>query len=117
MTNLKIIYWQLPNGYIGKGNPIPNELALVWLKHLKKQDITIKYWINYSKLLNIPKFTNSLTFSDTKIYYPNLLENATFYAYYLLNHKNTKTRWLLLLVYKNSFLAFSTKTIFWGNAF
>lgn len=51
----------------------------------------IKYWINYSKLLNIPKFINSLTFSDTKIYYPNLLENTTFYAYYLLNHKNTQT--------------------------
>jgi hypothetical protein len=48
----------------------------------------IKYWINYSKLLNIPKFVNALTFSDTKIYYPNLLENTTFYAYYLLNNKN-----------------------------
>ena len=50
----------------------------------------IKYWINYSKLLNIPKFVNALTFSDTKIYYPNLLENTTFYAYYLLNEKNNK---------------------------
>jgi len=50
----------------------------------------IKYWINYSKLLNIPKFMNALTFSDTKIYYPNLLENTTFYAYYLLNDKNNK---------------------------
>lgn len=46
MTNLKIIYWQLPNGYIGKGNPIQNELAFIWLKHLKAQDKTIKYWIN-----------------------------------------------------------------------
>jgi hypothetical protein len=50
----------------------------------------IKYWINYSKLLNIPKFVNALTFSDTKIYYPNLLENTTFYSYYLLNDKNNK---------------------------
>ena len=50
----------------------------------------LKYWVTYSKLLNVPKFLNALTFSDTKIYYPNLEENSTFYAYYLLNNDNEK---------------------------
>jgi len=67
----------------------------------------IKYWINYSKLLNIPKFNIYFTFSDTKIYYPNLLENTTFYAYYLLNNKtntktNTKTNLTLDTLYNNT---------------
>ena len=45
MTNLRTLYWQLPNGYIGKGSPLSHELAIQWLNHLKKQDIYIKYWI------------------------------------------------------------------------
>ena len=45
MIDLKIIYWQLPNGYIGKGNPIKHELAIKWINHLKKINNTIKYWI------------------------------------------------------------------------
>jgi len=48
----------------------------------------IKYWMKYStKLVKKPKFLNTFTFSDTKIYYPNLAENTTFYAQYLLNYK------------------------------
>ena len=46
----------------------------------------INYNIYYSKLLKKPKFKNPLTFSDTKIYYPNMFENPTFYAYYLSNN-------------------------------
>jgi hypothetical protein len=46
----------------------------------------INYNIYYSKLLKKPKFPNPLTFSDTKIYYPNMFENPTFYAYYLSNN-------------------------------
>ena len=48
----------------------------------------IKYWMKYStKLGKKPKFLNTFTFSDTKIYYPNLAENSTFYTQYLLNYK------------------------------
>lgn len=48
----------------------------------------IKYWMKYStKLVKKPKFLNTFTFSDTKIYYPNLAENTTFYTQYLLNYK------------------------------
>ena len=48
----------------------------------------IKYWMKYStKLIKKPKFLNTFTFSDTKIYYPNLAENTTFYTQYLLNYK------------------------------
>ena len=48
----------------------------------------IKYWMKYStKLMKKPKFLNTFTFSDTKIYYPNLAENTTFYTQYLLNYK------------------------------
>jgi hypothetical protein len=49
----------------------------------------IKYWMKYStKLIKKPKFLNTFTFSDTKIYYPNLAENTTFYTQYLLNYKH-----------------------------
>ena len=53
----------------------------------------IKYWMKYStNLVKKPKFLNTFTFSDTKIYYPNLAENTTFYTQYLLNYKYmTKT--------------------------
>jgi hypothetical protein len=48
----------------------------------------IKYWMKYNtKLVKKPKFLNTFTFSDTKIYYPNLAENTTFYTQYLLNYK------------------------------
>ena len=53
----------------------------------------IKYWIKYSnKLGKKPKFLNTFTFSDTKIYYPNLVENTTFYTNYLLNYKFNKQK-------------------------
>ena len=51
----------------------------------------IKYKIYYSKLLKKANFQESITFSDTKIYYPNMFENTTFYAYYLLNNKARDT--------------------------
>ena len=48
----------------------------------------IKYNIKYSNIIKVPKIRSTFTFSDTKIYYPNLYENTTFYAHYLLNkHK------------------------------
>jgi hypothetical protein len=53
----------------------------------------INYKLYYSKLLTIPKFQKSLTFSDTKVYYPNMFENPTFYSYYLVNYyKNPKNK-------------------------
>jgi len=63
----------------------------------------IKYKFKYSKLLVIPVTNPSLTFSDTKIYYPNMYENATFYAYYLLNNKyNEKLNTTLDKLYKEN---------------
>ena len=47
-----------------------------------------KYNISYSKLIKKPNVPSSFTFSDTKIYYPNIEQNATFYSYYLLNNKD-----------------------------
>ena len=47
-----------------------------------------KYNISYSKLIKKPNVPLSFTFSDTKIYYPNIEQNATFYSYYLLNNKD-----------------------------
>ena len=63
----------------------------------------IKYKFKYSKLLVIPVINPSLTFSDTKIYYPNMYENATFYAYYLLTNKyNEKLNTTLDKLYKEN---------------
>jgi len=45
MTNLRTLYWQLPNGNIGKGSPLPAELAIIWLNHLNAGFTNIKYWI------------------------------------------------------------------------
>jgi hypothetical protein len=45
MTDLRTLYWQLPNGYIGKGNPLQYEIAIKWLNYMKGKDKNIKYWI------------------------------------------------------------------------
>ena len=59
----------------------------------------IKYNMHYSKLIKTTYNKEPLTFSDSKIYYPNLLENPTFYSYYLLRKITFHHLNIVILIY------------------
>ena len=82
-----------------------DELHSIIMEKINNIDLLIttkfKYYIKTTSTLQ-----KGLTFTDSQIKYPNLLENSTFYAYYLFNNKTIldKTKQIITLdkLYKSN---------------
>ena len=82
-----------------------DELHTIIMEKINNIDLLIttkfKYYIKTTSTTQ-----KALTFTDSQIKYPNLLENSTFYSYYLLNNKTIldKTKQIITLdkLYKSN---------------